>query len=394
MAAHDSPPVAFSSDAEFPIWVDSLEQFHSLLDSFKHRLFLTLTSVDPVSTSSSTKVLETTTYKIGKLTLKRTERTITDPKDVPLPSPVFNPDDYTIEDLWAVLAKQGKVRKLRVLLFGRQVKGSLTTSLMNKISRKRKMRPIINGEDSAKWLIIRKAVFEGLTELQKIEWGLLSGLMVVSKGGRLLDPDYSCKREKVIEEEPQLQEVPTSSNPLTTRPASGISTHSIHRAGEYPQRPGNIPRVGRQATSITTATEFQPTLAALEQRIRELEVGSQLAAGSQYSSILTLNDRAQNFTGRGNAQLPKNLGTNLPAGGSRGNNREASAVGPSSSTLGRKGSEVSGNAYDSEDSEDGGVSYEEQVSQVDYSSSMHSHSTIGSDLRKECTSPLDWVAFA
>ncbi|RPB22112.1 hypothetical protein L211DRAFT_869513 [Terfezia boudieri ATCC MYA-4762] len=372
MATHNSPPVPFSSNAVFPIQVDNLEKFQSLLDSFKHKLFLNLTSADHVSTSRTIKILETKTYKIGKLTLKRTEKTITEPEELLIPDPVFNPDEYTIEDLWAVLAKQGKLRKLRVLLIGRQVKGSLTASLMNKMSRKRKMRPIINREDTAKWLIIRKAVFDGLTEQEKNEWGLLSGLMVVSKGGRLLDPDYSNKREKTIEERPLLQEVPETSDPLTTIPSINISSQN---ASEYPERL-------ERRRLITTATEFQPTLASLEQRVRQLEIGSQLAASEQ----------AQNFTDRGNPQLPKELRTNLPAGRSRAGNREASARGPSSSIAGLRGSEFSGSTYDSEDSEDGGVWYGDQAETK--SQSNYTESSVGSDLRHECMSPLDWVAFA
>ncbi|KAF8431878.1 hypothetical protein BGX38DRAFT_283998 [Terfezia claveryi] len=312
--AHDSPPVPFSFDVEFPI-----------------------------------------------------QKVITGPEEeVPIPDLVFNPDEYTIEDLWTVLAKQGKLRKLRVLLMGRKVKGSLAMTLMNKMSRERNMCPIINREDTAKWLILRKYVFDELSELQKIEWGLLSGLMVVSKGGRLLDPNYSNK-----------QEVLTTSNPLTTGPVTNISTlyaHTTHRAGEYLQRLGNIPRVRRR--SITSATDSQATLASLEERVRQLEMGSQLS----------VSEGAQSFTGRGNAQLPKDLGTNLPAGGSRGDNREASAVRSSSSTLGLQGCEFSDSVYYSEDSEDGGELYEEQTGSKSQS--------VYSDCRRECQSPVDWVALA
>ena len=388
MAPHNSPQVSFSADTEFPIQVDSLERFQSLLDSFKHKLFLTLTSGEPVSTSSTIKIFETKTYKIGKLTLKRTEKTITNPEE--LPNPVFNPDEYTIEDLWAVLAKQGKLRKLRVLLVGRKVKGSLATSLMSK---KRRMRPIINREDTAKWLTIRKVVFDKLTEQQKAEWGLLSGLMVVSKGGRLLDPGHGIKkREEVIMEGLQLQGVPTISNRLATRPVISISSpcaYSTHGTNEYPERPGNLPRW--RPPSSETAPQFGPALAALEQRVRQLEIESQFAAS----------ERAPNFTGRGRARLSKNLCTNSTGCGSWASNRVVSVRESSSSILDSEGSESVRSGHESEDTEGGYKWYVDEVgqqaeakSQSDYRVSILADTSIGSDMRAECMSPVDWVAFA
>jgi len=359
MAAHNSPSVPFSSDAEFPIQVDNLKQFQSLLDSFKHRLFLTLTSAEHISSSSSIKILETKTYKIGKLTLKRTEKTITDPEEVPLPNPIFSPDEYTIEDLWTVLAKQGKVRKLRVLLIGRKVKSSLATSIMNKISKNRRIRPIINREDTAKWVTIRKAVFDKLTEEQKAEWGLLSGLMVVSRGGKLLDLDRSDKKREVIQEKPQLQRTPTNSSRSTTKPVINISTphaHSTNRTDEYPQRPGNIPRVRKPSTAITT--ELQPAMAALEERVRQLEIGSRppVTAHAQMRNVLATNS-------------------------------------PQESAGSSYGSEDDEDGEDREDNEDDDEWSVETQSQSDHSLSKLSDSSIGS-LRNECMSPVDWVAFA
>ena len=393
MAAHSSPPVPFSSDTEFPIQVDNLEQFQSLLDSFKHKLFLNLTSTESISSSSTIKILETKTYKIGKLVLKRTEKTITNPEELELPIPVFNPDEYTIEDLWTVLAKQGKLRKLRVLLLGRRVKGSLAASIMKKMNRKRKIRPIINREDTAKWLTIRKAVFDKLTEQQKAEWGLLSGLMVVSKGGRLLDLKHGDKQEEVIQEGPQLQRIPTDSNRSTTKSITNISTpcaYPTHRTDEHPKRPGNFPRVRQPSTPTTT--ELQPALAALEQRVRQLEIGSR---SQPASSEPIQNFTGKNFIGRSHSQLLKGPVTKPPEGGRMGN-REASARGPSPSILSFEGSGSTGGNYGTEDDEeDEDDWYEGDVeTQSEYSVSMLSDSSIGSALRNECMSPVDWVAFA
>jgi len=383
MKSHNSPV-----GTAFPIQVDSLEQFQTILDSFKHKLFLVLTSVEPISASSSIKILETKTYKIGKLTLKRTEKTITDPEE--LPNLVFNPDEYTIEDLWAVLAKQGKLRKLRMLLMGRKVKGSLAMSVMRNMNRGSKKRTIINKEDTAKWLTIRKVVFDKLTEKQKDEWGLLSGLMVVSKGGRLLGHGQDKKRTEVKGEEPQLRGVPTTSNRLATRPVISISkacAHSAGRTDEYPERPGNFPRVRPPSTFTIEA------LASLEQRVRQLEIRSQFT-GTEWTQSLEP-------TGRSCGQAPKHLATNSPHDGSWAGNHEALSKGPRSGILGFEGYESSESGCESEGSEDGDELYEDNMEEQvetrslpDHRVSMFCNTSTGSDIRNECMSPVDWVAFA
>ena len=77
-------------------------------------------------------------------------------------------------------------------------------------------------------------------------------------------------------------------------------------------------------------------------------------------------------------------------------NREAFARGPSPSILSFEGSESTRSNYETEDDEeDDGDWYEGDVeTQSEYSVSMLYDSSIGSALRNECMSPVDWVAFA
>ncbi|KAF8423383.1 hypothetical protein EV426DRAFT_603313 [Tirmania nivea] len=125
------------------------------------------------------------------------------------------------------------------------------------------------------WVTIRRIVFDQLTEQQKAEWGLLSGLMAVSKGGRLLDLSHDNKRKEEIQEGPQLQGAPTITNHSDTRPIikiSAPSAHLTHESNEYPDRPGNFPRVRPQQTMIITALD--PTIASLQERVHQLEIES------------------------------------------------------------------------------------------------------------------------
>lgn len=218
---------------EYPVLVLDQGQFTALVNCMKYKLFCNLELV-PVTVLTTRTVVTTKTTRIGRFTLKESrDEQVTESNELPK-AQAFNPDDYTVQELWGVISKQRKFRKLRVMLMGRSVKSGLSaTAILEKISRRRRLQPVINKDGVARWVVIRKAVYDKLSEEKKAEWALLTALMVVSRGGKLFEvADNQGGSKSVKGDESSLTSGPpsTSSIPAVktrTRDQASVSSAPV-----------------------------------------------------------------------------------------------------------------------------------------------------------------------
>ena len=210
---------------EYPVLVLDQEQFTALVNCMKYKLFCNLELV-PVTVLTTRKVVTTKTTRIGRFTLQESrDEQVTESNELPKVQ-TFDPDVYTVQELWRVVSKQRRFRRFRVMLMGRRVKSGLSaTAILEKISKRRRLRPVINRDDVARWVVIRKSVYDKLSEEKKAEWALVTALMVVSRGGILFEvSDNQGGSKSVTAEGSSVASSPPSTTSFQGMPAARART--------------------------------------------------------------------------------------------------------------------------------------------------------------------------